>query len=239
MIYDLAGLRVNIQNEYPYTDRFCAKYLSEDQASPYDLTAAPNPEDFENEKKASANFPLPYIENICIYRNLCLQLPMLDRMLLHAAVLEADGCGYAFLGRSGTGKSTHTGLWLEHIEGSRIINGDKPVLHFAKDEVYAFGTPWMGKEGRGCKAKTPLKALVFLEQAKTNEIRRLTPAEAAMRLFVQILLPSEEKNAEKTLALADELVTRVPAYVLGCTISEEAVAVCYQAVTGKKYQKKI
>ena len=239
MIYDLADLRVNIRNEYAYTDRFCAKYLSLDQDAPYDLTAAPDPEDFENEKTASAGFPIPYIENICIYRNLCLQLPEYDRMLLHAAVLEADGAGYAFLGRSGTGKSTHTGLWLQFIEGSKIINGDKPVLHFAEDEVYAFGTPWMGKEGRGCNAKTPLKALVFLEQAKVNEIRRLTPAETAMKLFTQILLPTDEKNAEKTLALADQLVMRVPAFVLGCTISEEAVQVCYEAVTGKKYIKNI
>ena len=69
MIYDLADLRVNICNEYAYTDRFCGKYLSEDQDSPYDLTAAPDPEDFENEKKASEGFPIPYIENICIYRN--------------------------------------------------------------------------------------------------------------------------------------------------------------------------
>ena len=158
-------------------------------------------------------------------------------MLLHAAILEADGEGYAFLGRSGTGKSTHTGLWLQHIEGSRIINGDKPVLFFDEKEVYAYGTPWMGKEGRGCKAKTPLKGLIFLEQAKSNEIRPLTPSETAMRLFSQILLPTDEANAEKTLALADELVKRVPAWLLGCTISEEAVKVCYTAVTGNEYKK--
>ncbi|MBQ8319545.1 MAG: hypothetical protein IJX81_01575 [Clostridia bacterium] len=238
MIYDLADLRVLIRNEYPFTTRFCEKYLSEDQESPYDLIAAPDPEDFENEQKASAGYSLGYIENICIYRNLCLQLPSLNRMLLHAAILEADGAGYAFLGRSGTGKSTHTGLWLENVEGSYIVNGDKPVLFFDEKEVYAYGTPWMGKEGRGCKAKTPLKALVFLEQAKENTIRRLSPSETAMRLFSQILLPSDEKNADKTLMLADELVKRVPTWVLGCTISEEAVKTCYTAITGKKYQKK-
>ena len=237
MIYDIADLRVMIRNDHPYTNRFCEKYLSNDQSSPTQVTAEAESEDFENEKKVSAGFSLGYIENICIYRNLCLQLPSLNRILLHAAVLEVDGEGYAFLGKSGTGKSTHTGLWLEHIEGSRIINGDKPILFFDKDEVYAYGTPWMGKEGRGCNAKTPLKGLIFLEQAKTNEIRRLTPAETAMRVFTQILFPSDETNADKTLALADELVTRIPAWVLGCTISEEAVEVWYSAVTGKQYKK--
>ena len=76
-----------------------------------------------------------------------------------------------------------------------------------------------------------------MEQAKSNTIRRLTPAETVAKLFTQILLPTDEENAEKTLALADELVQRVPAYLLGCTISEEAVQVCYEAVTGKEYKK--
>lgn len=34
--------------------------------------------------------------------------------LFHAAVVSHDGKGYMFLGPSGTGKSTHARLWLQH-----------------------------------------------------------------------------------------------------------------------------
>ena len=40
MIYNIADLRIDIQNEYPYTTRFCAKYLSDDQMSPVDIVAS-------------------------------------------------------------------------------------------------------------------------------------------------------------------------------------------------------
>ena len=238
-IYDIADLRVGIQNEYPYTTRFCEKYLSLDQESPMDLLTSVTEEDLKTEREQSPNFSDGYIENICLYRNMCLQMPALDRMLLHSAVLEYDGQAYAFLGKSGTGKSTHTGLWLKYVQGSKILNGDKPILKIDDSGTIAYGTPWMGKEGRGYNSKAPLKGLCFLEQAKENSIRRLTPAEAASRLFIQILLPTEADAAVKTLELADKLISNVPAWVLGCDISEEAVVKSFEALTEKKYCKTI
>lgn len=235
MIYDIADLRIDIRNEYPYTTRFCAAYLSNDQQTGADLVATVSAEDLEEEKKHSPNFPDGYIENICLYRNICLQLPPFNRMLLHAAVLEYDGNAYAFLGRSGTGKSTHTGLWLQAFEGAKIVNGDKPILQIDDNGVIAYGTPWMGKEGRGCNTKAPLKGLCFLEQAKENSIRRLSPAEAASRLFLQILMPTEENAATKTLELADRLINAVPAWLLKCDISEAAVQCSFEEMTKQSF----
>ena len=105
MIYDIAGLRIAINNRCRFTEEFCKAYLSEDQASTYDIAVAVTNEEFYEEKNASEQpFSDGYIENICLYRNICRQLPVLERMLLHAAVLEHNGNGYAFLGKSGTGK---------------------------------------------------------------------------------------------------------------------------------------
>ena len=153
MIYDIAGLRINIDNKCAYTTRFCQAYVSEDQVSPYDIYATVTKEEFLEEKEKSANFSDGYIENICLYRSICRQIPTLGRMLLHAAVLEYDGNGYAFLGKSGTGKSTHTGLWLKHVPSSKIVNGDKPILQYVDPQFIVYGTPWMGKEGLGCNSK--------------------------------------------------------------------------------------
>ena len=238
MIYDIAGLRIAINNRCKYTEMFCKAYLSEDQNSPVDLTVAVTNEEFYEEKAQSEGFSDGYIENICLYRAICRQLPTLERMLLHAAVLSYNGNGYAFLGKSGTGKSTHTGLWLKNIDGTKIVNGDKPILQSTEKCFLAYGTPWMGKEGLGENSVVPLKGLCFLEQAKENTVVRLTPAEAASRLFGQILFPQDAENAAKTLELADKLVTEIPAYLLRCTISEEAVQKSFEALTGERYVSK-
>ncbi len=236
MIYEIAGLRISIKNRCKYTEVFCEKYLSADQISPFDLEVSITSEEFHAEKQLSCEYSDGYIENICLYRAICRRLPTLNRMLLHAAVLEYDGNAYAFLGRSGTGKSTHTGLWLKHINGSKIVNGDKPILEYKNGGFIAYGTPWMGKEGLGYNAKVPLQGLCFLEQAKENSVVKLTSAEAASRIFVQILFPEDETNATRTLELTDKLVTEIPCYLLKCNVSEEAVQKSFEALTGKVYK---
>ena len=203
---------------------------------PPDVTASVTDEEFEEEKKLSATFSDGYIENICLYRSLCLQLPQYNRMLLHASILEYDGQAYAFLGRSGTGKSTHTQLWLKYIPDTVILNGDKPILQAEKDGFIAHGTPWQGKEGWGYKGKAPLKGLCFLEQSKVNLVRKLSPAETASRLFLQVLMPSEERAAVATLDLVDKLIEQTPAYLLQCDISEAAVKTSFEALTKQNYK---
>lgn len=235
MIYDIAGLRVRLDNKFPFTEKFCKEYLSENQDLPADIVAGVTDEEFAEEKLQSPGFSDGYIENICLYRSLCKQLPTLKRMLLHCSVLEHDGKGYAFLGRSGTGKSTHTKLWLKYLDKTRVINGDKPILQATESGFIAYGTPWQGKEGWGCKAAIPLCGLCFLEQAKENSIKPLKPSEAAALLFRQILFPDVEEQATATLDLADALVTKIPAYLLKCDISETAVKTAFEAMTALSF----
>ena len=171
MIYDIAGLRIQIHNTHPYTTKFCHSYLSDDQASGVDLTATVTEEEFKAEKAQSPEFSDGYIENICLYRSICMQIPTRNRFLLHSSILEYDGKAYAFLGKSGTGKSTHTKLWLKYLSDTRVLNGDKPILEFTNGQFYAYGTPWQGKENWGYNGKAQLCGLCFLEQAKENSIQ--------------------------------------------------------------------
>ena len=240
MIYDIANLRVMIENRCAFTTRFCEKWLSADQTSPADFSVRVTNEQFYAEKEASTKngevYSDGYIENICLYRAICLEMPKYNRFLMHAAVLAYEGEAYAFTGRSGIGKSTHTGLWLDKIDGSYILNGDKPILSVEADgKIYAHGTPWMGKEGRGTKGSVPLKAICFLEQSKENSIERLEKSETVSRIFSQLLLPTEEEAAMKTLELCDKLVNGVEAYLLRCNVTEEAVKTSFEKMSGKKY----
>ena len=63
-----------------------------------------------------------------------------DTLVLHAVVVSYGGKGYMFIAPSGTGKSTHARLWLEHIEGTELVNDDFPVV---RDEM-VYGSPWGG-----------------------------------------------------------------------------------------------
>ena len=63
-----------------------------------------------------------------------------DTLMVHASVIAYKGEGYVFLGKSGTGKSTHSRLWLENIEGTYLLNDDNPVIRVFGDEVLVYGT---------------------------------------------------------------------------------------------------
>ena len=43
-------------------------------------------------------------------------------LLQHASVIKRKGKGYLFLGKSGTGKSTHSRLWLKYIDDTELLN---------------------------------------------------------------------------------------------------------------------
>lgn len=68
-----------------------------------------------------------------------------DAVSVHASCVSLEGRGYLFLGRSGTGKSTHARRWMEAFPGCRLLNDDNPVLRVEDGTVTAYGTPWSGK----------------------------------------------------------------------------------------------
>ena len=53
MIYEIAGLRVKIENRYDFTTKFCREYLSEDQNSEVDIVASVTEEEFAAERSIS------------------------------------------------------------------------------------------------------------------------------------------------------------------------------------------
>ena len=155
-------------------------------------------------------------------------------------MLEYENNAYAFLGRSGIGKSTHTALWINNVKGAEILNGDKPIIGYNEsaaegEKFIAYGTPWNGKENRGKKGQAPLKALCFIERAKENSIEKIGIGEATDRIFSQILLPTEQESAEKTLEIMDMFVRTVPAYVLHCNMDISAMQTSFRALVGREF----
>jgi hypothetical protein len=154
----------------------------------------------------------------------------LGTALFHAAVVSHEGQGYMFLGKSGTGKSTHAQLWLEHIEGTELVNDDNPVV---RDGV-VYGSPWSGKTPCYRNVSYPLGGIVLLSQAPYNQIRRLGGIEAYTALVASISGQRwNSRIADGLHQTENALVTNVPVWHLECLPDEEAARLCRKTVNSE------
>ncbi len=151
-------------------------------------------------------------------------------MMLHSSCVEKDGFAYLFSARSGTGKSTHTHLWLKNLEGTRIINDDKPALVYDNGKWYACGTPFSGKTDENIDVKIPVRAITFLHRSETNTVKRIPPFQAVSLLLEQTIKPADRSLAENMLELADLLLREVPVFSLGCNPQDDAAVVAYNEI---------
>lgn len=227
----IAEITVRIENHFPYVEKLCCKYRVPDENP--EIVVSVSEEEIREEMAAAEIKVSPgYAEGICVYRAICRQLPSrFGSYLFHSAVISYEGNGYAFAAQSGTGKSTHVALWQKRFgDGVHIVNGDKPIFRFSDGRLYAYGTPWCGKEGLEENTSVPLKAICFLERAPENSIRRISPEDAVMRVFRQILTPNDLDSVDALFPLLDRTLREVPCYLLGCNISEEAAEVAYSGM---------
>lgn len=226
----LAGIPVCFENRYPDLEILCRGYETEESAV---ITLSVTQAEIEQERSDQIyEFTDGYLETVCLYRKLALEMLAFDVFLMHASVIEVDGEGYAFLAHSGTGKTTQTRLWLEHFGSrARVINGDKPLIRVMPDGTFvAYGTPWCGKEGMGCNASAPLKALFLLERATVPACEPADQEYSIDRLFHQLLMPEKPEQMMQLLDMVDKLVEFVPCYRLRCDMTETSVLAAYEAV---------
>ena len=143
--------------------------------------------------------------------------------LFHAAVVSYEGKGYMFLGPSGTGKSTHAGLWLRYIAGTALVNDDNPVV---RDSV-VYGSPWSGKTPCYRNVHYPLGGIVVLSQAPYNRIQRLSGLHAYAALVASISGKRwDARIADGLHQTENTLASTVPVWHLECLPDEEAARVC-------------
>ncbi|MEE1042339.1 MAG: hypothetical protein UH854_00075, partial [Clostridia bacterium] len=87
-------------------------------------------------------------------------------IVIHASTIKYNGKGVTFTAPSGTGKSTHTGLWKKYYPETVIINDDMPAIRFINNQFFAYGTPWSGKTDINENDSAPLEAMVFIERSE-------------------------------------------------------------------------
>lgn len=161
-----------------------------------------------------------------VYSKLC----EVNTVLLHASLVDWNGEGVIFTGPSGIGKTTQAELWEKHLDAT-VINGDKAFVRVFDKEVYAYGAPWSGSSPYCLNKKSLLKGIVVLLQSDKNSIKRLDSVEATARVLPHIFMHHwDERCVENMLSTFENIMKKVPVWLLECKPDEEAVNITKEAV---------
>ena len=155
-----------------------------------------------------------------------------NTIAIHSSCIVYKGKAVLFLGESGTGKSTHTRLWREHIEEATLLNDDSPILRIENGKVYAYGSAWSGKKHCYRNEKYPLAGIVRLSQAPFNKIKKLSVLHSYAAIHPSC--PPEFAYCEhlydaisKTIS---EVLISVPVYHLACLPNNEAAKLSHKTI---------
>ena len=169
-----------------------------------------------------------------MWAGLGLMLVPLETVAIHSSCIVYRGKAVLFLGASGTGKSTHTRLWLENIEGSTLLNDDSPFVRVENGKVWAYGSPWSGKTSCYKQERYEVKACVRLSQASYNKMKRLAvlPAYGAVHPSCPPAFAYDEALYDHIGNFISSLLSSVPCYHLECLPDKAAAQLSFKTIFG-------
>ena len=232
----LAGLPIRIETVTDCLSAVCGDYLT-DEAPCFTVTTTEADILAEREKSMAEHayeglvypdFSPVELENTAVYRKIAMRLPEYNAIVFHGAAVAVGEQAFLFTAKSGTGKTTHTNLWLKNIDGSYIVNGDKPILRVTDGKVFVCGTPWMGKEALGCNTCVPLQGLCILRRGTENTIQPVRFSDVMPTLVGQSYRPPDNAALIRTLRVIEQIGQTVGLYVLYCNMEDEAALVAYK-----------
>lgn len=226
--YLIAGLRVAMDS-FGRTVEQASVYEVPQEGEP-DITIRSNPEELHSR--------CPYLSlEDCEYLSsggsFYTQLLNYNGMVLHSSCVVVDDRAYLFTADCGTGKSTHTKLWLKTFgDRAYILNDDKPALREENGVWYAYGTPWSGKFDISRNVRVPIAGIALLERGDKNEIAPHSGVSAIQFILGQVTRPNSAAYRMRVLDTLDSLMQKVPVWKLKCNIEPEAALVSYNAMSG-------
>lgn len=232
-IYSIADLTVNMKNPTGRTKKQAIPYLADNQSEnqKIDIEIEITEKRVNDYVNAHPELDAGDWEYMLSGTDFYKSLIDFNGILLHSSCVVVNGYAYAFSADPGTGKSTHTSLWLKHFgEKAHILNDDKPAIRIINGKVYACGTPWSGKYDYSTPEIVPLAGICFLQRSDTNWIRKAETTKAVYNIFSQTARQISAEKMEKLFDILEEIFSKVPIWDLGCNISEEAVLTSYNAM---------
>ena len=227
MIYEIAGLKVEMEPRFGRLTKQCEGYRS--SGTPV-MTLMPDPRD-EAQVQVPTQEEREYILHSAAF---CREIIQHGRFFLHASAVVCGGGAYLFSGPSGIGKSTHTAMWQKLFPGIQILNDDKPVIWPEKGKISAWGTPFSGKTQHQMNRGVPLRGLCFLKQARENRIRPVAETEALALILNNTWRPKDDKTMNLLLNGIQQVVEEIPIFALSCTTDPEAAQLSYATMKGMR-----
>jgi len=224
-MHKIADLNVLLDYKYEILNHQAPPYEISEACDP-DITIALSDEYLQLQQKNNPHLSINDCEYIFTGSIFYDKLIDMGGLLLHSSAVEYKGKAYLFSAPSGTGKSTHTGMWLKAFgDEARIINDDKPAIRVIDGVAYAYGTPWSGKTDLNINTKVPIGGICFIERAQENSIKKIPTSIAIAKILNQTLRPSDAARMSNLLDSLDKVLRCTEVYLLGCNISEEAALV--------------
>ena len=156
-----------------------------------------------------------------------------DTVLAHASCVLYKERAWLFLGKSGTGKSTHSRMWLSALEDVVLMNDDHPVIRISEDgQVIAYGSPWSGKTRCYKNLQAPVGGVIRIVRAPHNKARRLSVIESYASLMTSFSGMTWEKElADGRDRTIQGIIASVPCWAMECLPNEDAALECSRTVT--------
>lgn len=148
--------------------------------------------------------------------------PLYNMLPVHSSTIIYNDKAYVFSARSGTGKTTHTNLWINNF-GVEILDGDVTMLSVNDGNPLAFGMPWCGTSTKYLNKKVPLGGIIFLSQAKENAVSELNPLDATLSIMARSFAPSWTKEQSNlNCSLSEQISSKTLCLHLACLPNDEA-----------------
>lgn len=157
-----------------------------------------------------------------------------ETLAIHSSCIVYQDKAVLFLGESGTGKSTHTRLWREHIPGAVLLNDDSPMIRVEDGKVWAYGSAWSGKTPCYKDERYELAGCVRLSQAPYNRIKKLSVLQAYGALHPSCApeFAYDEVLYDAVSRTIGKILSYVPFYHLECLPDNEAARLSCQTLFG-------
>ncbi len=221
----IADTTISIDNKYDYIEKMCRDYITDEDAM-FSVSVT----DDEIMAEGADGFPPEYLETLAVYRKIADKMPEYGGFLVHGVLMDVDGEGILLTAESGTGKSTHAGLWIKYLgKGCEIINGDKPIIRVFDGVPYGYGTPWCGKEEINKNARVRLAAIAFVNRAEENRVEVLGKGEIIENLLPSVHIP-DGNGVINTLDALDATARYASFYKIFCNMDISAAEVAYNAI---------
>ncbi len=232
-MYKFAGLYVDYEPKYPRLSRQSEIYKCDDNNIKANITIRFEQGFLEQKQSENPHLSIEDCEYIWMGSEFYEVLPEFDAFLLHSSAVVYNNQAFLFSAPSGTGKSTHTQLWLKQFKGAYILNDDKPAIKYEDGAFYVYGTPFSGKTDLNVNARVPLQSICMLQRGEKNHIEKMPIEEALFNILNQTCRPVAEERMDKLLDVLDVLTKAVPIYTLSCNMESEAAMVSYEGMKGK------